>query len=446
MTAMTPAEVFERYRSATPGSGEHFEHARTVLPDGLPAVLSHFPHHPLYIERADGCYLYDVDGRPLLDLISSNHSLLLGHNHPVVAAAIRRQLDKGMHFQAASANISPFAQLIVDRVPSIDKVRFTASGSESTMFAIRLARAYTGRQRLLRMKGSYHGLHEVASVGFGSSAGVAGSLRNGRPVPNGVPPALADDVEFAEYNDLDECRALFDAYPREFAAVMVEPVLGTSGSIPSEDGFLAGLRQLCDATGTVLIFDEMITMGMGRAGGQGHYGVLPDLTTTGKSLGGGMPLGLFGGRADIMALCERVDDGIPVMHGGTYAAHPLSAAAGTAALELLTDDVYDDNAAMGEYTRTAVRDLAQRRRARVQVTGVRHLVGLHYTDVPVRNYADSITEDPMSSRVVFASMLADGVYMPFDRICINAAHTKEDIDVFLTAFERALEAAGLVGN
>jgi glutamate-1-semialdehyde 2,1-aminomutase len=435
--------AYDRYLAATPGSRARFEEAQRRLAGGVNRGGMIFQEYPLFIERAAGCYLYDVDGREVLDFGNSNFSLPLGHSHPAVLAAIRAQMENGLMYGLMNDREVELAQLIEERAPSIERLRFTSSGTEATMFALRLARAYTGRTRFARMDGSYHGTHDQMCVGAGPLTGLPQPGTEALPVSRGVPRWLAGEVEFLPFNDLEGCARVLGAHRGELAALMVEPVMGAAGMIPPEPGFLEGLRALCDRA--VLIFDEMISFGLGPGGAQEYYGVRPDLTTTGKFISGGMPMGCFGGKAEIMALCAPHEGKAAVQHTGTFNAHPLVMAAGIAQMRLLTPEVFARLGALGAYARDGVRALAVRRGAPLQVTGVQHLFGFHFIDRPIRSYADIRASDDHLARQVGFSLLSQGVHVPGrGRACVSTAMTETEIDRFLEALEIALEEAGAI--
>lgn len=433
----------QRYLSTTPGSLALYERARKVLPDGLGRSSIPFFHYPIFVDRAEGKFLYDVDGRPILDLWNAASSLPLGHAPPSVIEAVQAQVARGLGFGAMNPLEVELAEILAEQIPTMQRVRFTASGTEATMFAVRLARAFTGRRLFARMEGSYHGLHDMMCSGQGMSLGGTWLGLNDDPVSNGVLPEVREGVVFLPFNDLAACEEIIEAQASELAALIVEPFLGTGGGIPAEREFLAGLRRLCDRHGIVLIFDEMISIGMARGGAQAFYGVAADLTATGKLIGGGMPLGVFGGRADIMKLLDAVGGVPPMMHTGTWNGHPLVMAAGVAQMKALTPEVYAYLGHIGDYMRERARALAERKNVAVQVLGVQHFSAFHYTDQPIRTHADTKTADGALSRRVAFSLLSQGFYLFGGRSNLSAAVDEADIDRFIAALEIAFDEAGV---
>jgi len=437
-----------RYLAATPRSAELFARAAKVLPAGVGRASIPFFHQPIFVERAQGAYLHDVDGRRLLDMCNGSSSLPLGHAHPHVIDAVRAQLERSLGFGMPAEGEVTLAEMLIERIPALDQVRFTSSGTEATMFALRLARAFTGRKLVLRMGNSYHGTHDMMMSGAGASLGGTWLGLNDNPVSAGVLPEVREGVVFAPYNELAGAEEVAARRGDELAAIIVEPFLGAGGGLPAIPGFLAGLRSLADRTGAVLIFDEMIAIGLSRGGGGAYAGVRPDLITTGKLIGGGMPIGLFGGRADIMAML--VPAGAPgsgavppVLHTGTWNAHPHAMAAGIATLEMLDEAAYARLHELGEYYRARVRDLVARMGLAVQVTGVGQFSNLHFTARPVVTVGDAATGDAAVSRRVHFSLASQGYWKFGCRSNLSTAITTAELDGYIDALAIAFTEAGV---
>jgi glutamate-1-semialdehyde 2,1-aminomutase len=429
-----------RYKQRTAASKAMHRRAEQVFPGGSISSVRAFREYPYYIRSAEGSYLYDVDGSLIVDLMNANGSVMLGHGHPGVTVAVAEQATRGLAFQLPGDNVVECAELLRARTPSMERMRFTCSGTEATMYALRLARVHTGRRRLLFMDGCYSGFHDIGSIGDGPNRGQSSpDSPVGKPVARGVDRRLAEDVEFAHFNDIESCRSQLDAHPGEFAAVIVEPMLGAAGNIGPEPGFLAALRALCDRDGTLLMFDEMITYSVSPNAAQGLYGVRPDLTTAGKSIANGMPIGVFGGRADVMDLCTPVNGRAPMQHSSSFAAHPLVMAACGATLRAYDDAAVDRVEAIGDYTREGIRRVLSDKGINGQVTGVQHLFGLHLVDVPVRRYADVRGQPPGTAASIAYSLLSQGFLMAGNRGCVNVTTTTSDIDGFLHALSIALD-------
>jgi glutamate-1-semialdehyde 2,1-aminomutase len=436
----------QRYFAATPKSRALYERAKSVLPNGIGRAGIPFIHYPVFVEHAAGQYLYDADGRQILDLWNAASSLPLGHSHPAVVGALQEQLSRGIGMGVPGAPEIVLAELLRARVPSMEKMRFTASGTEATMFAVRLARAFSGRQLMGRMGNSYHGTQDMMMTGEGASLGGSWLGFNDNPVSAGVLPSNRDSVVFLPFDDLPGCEAIIERRAAELGTIIVEPFMGTGGALLASAEFLGGLRRLCDRHGIVLIFDEMISIGMGPGGAQGFFGIKPDLTTTGKLIGGGMPIGVFGGRADIMAMLEPVDGVPPVLHTGTWNGHQLAMAAGAAQLRALDDAAYRYLGHLGELFRTRIRALAAEMGVPAQVTGSHHFSAIHYAPTPVRVPADVRRADQALARRVGFSLLSQGFMMFGGRSNLSTAVTEADIDRFIEALAVAFEEAGAVAR
>ena len=433
MTDDAIKQVAEEYRRQTPASRRHWEQASEFITGGYSSVGSVGPY-PTFITRANGPYLYDADGRRIVDFMCGSMGLPLGHNHPKVRAAMRRQLQNGMFYTMSSVYETRLAELIVGRVPSVEKVRFAANGSEATMFALRLARAHTGRGKIGKMEGGYHGNYDTVWVGLGSNY-----LREPGQAPAGLQPGVEESVVILQFNQIDQCEKAIEEHKDDLAAVIVEPVLGGGGCIPPAPGFLEFLRDITTRHGIVLIFDEMITLAIGKGGAQGYYGVIPDLTTAGKSAGGGMPMAFFGGREELMQLTAAGPDGErPVVnHVATYAAHPLAMVAGAAALEAMTDETYEYLHELGDLVRGELRSLFARLEVPMQVTGVGHLFCYHWSEREIRDWAGVNAARADITGALGMAMLNRGYYAR-GRGIVSAAHKPSHVRGLVKAMEQCL--------
>jgi glutamate-1-semialdehyde 2,1-aminomutase len=421
--------------STTGESARLFAAARKVIPGGVNSPVRAFGSVggvPRFIREAAGARLTDADGVEYIDYVGSWGPMILGHNHPEVRAAVAEALERGTSFGAPSPGEVALAELVVEVVPSVEVVRLVNSGTEATMSALRLARAATGRDRLIKFRGGYHGHADAFLVEAGSGAATLGV-----PSSPGVTEGAARDTLVAEYNDLDSVRALFEEHPGEVATVFVEPVAGNMGCVPPAEGFLEGLRALCDEHGALLVFDEVMTgFRLAAGGAQERFGVMPDLTTMGKVIGGGLPVGAFGGRE---ALMRRIAPDGPVYQAGTLSGNPLAVAAGLATLRQLKahPEIYDRLEGLGARLEAGYRTLVEEHAAALSWNRVGSMATLFFTGRTVTGWATASGQDRERFGRYFHGMLERGIYLPpspFEALFISAAHTNIDID-------RTLEAA-----
>lgn len=417
-----------------------FEEACEVIPGGVNSPVRAFQavgDFPVFIERGEGAYLYDVDGNRYVDYICSWGPLLLGHQPQVVSDAIVQALQKGSTYGAPTAIEVEMAKKIVDAVPSVEMVRMVSSGTEATMSALRLARGYTGRNKIVKFEGCYHGHADHLLIKAGS-----GALTFGMPSSPGVPESIASETLTAQYNDLDSVKALFAQYPEQIAAVIVEPIAGNMGLVLPKEGFLKGLREITEANGALLIFDEVISGFRASYGGaQKVYEITPDLTCMGKIIGGGLPVGAYGGKKEIMQQVAPVG---PVYQAGTLSGNPLAMAAGLAILgELEKPGVYEAIEAKAKKLAEGLRKAAEKAGVTVAINQCASLLTVFFTDVAVDSYASAMTSDTAQFKVFFQSMLQQGYYLPpsqFECWFVSQAHTEDDIEKTIAAAEQAFFA------
>ncbi|MGW8266857.1 MAG: glutamate-1-semialdehyde 2,1-aminomutase [Longimicrobiales bacterium] len=416
-----------------------FQRARETIPGGVNSPVRAFGSvggDPLFIIRAQGARVYDADGNDYLDFVGSWGPMILGHNQDGIKRAVYEALRNGTSFGAPTTGEIELAELVVEMVPSVEVVRLVNSGTEATMSAVRLARAATGRRKLIKFRGGYHGHADAFLVEAGSGAATLGV-----PSSPGVTEGAARDTLVADYNDLASVRAQFEANPGEIACIIVEPVAGNMGCVPPADGFLAGLREICTKEGAVLIFDEVMTGFRVAAGGaQERFGVMPDLTTMGKVIGGGLPVGAYGGREDLMR--QIAPDG-PVYQAGTLSGNPLATAAGKASLAFLRDNpqVYQDLEERGRQLEEGVTKLILEKGYPLSWTRVGSMASLFFTPGPVTDWHSAAKSDKEAFRGYFWGMLDRGFYLapsPFEALFLSAAHTETDITATLDASAEVL--------
>jgi glutamate-1-semialdehyde 2,1-aminomutase len=419
-------------------SEELFSRAQRSIPGGVNSPVRAFRAVggvPRFIERAEGAYIFDADGKAYVDYVGSWGPMLLGHQNPAVREAILRQAQIGISYGAPTELEIEMAELLCARVPGLEQVRLCNSGTEATMSALRLARGATGRDYILKFEGCYHGHGDALLVKAGS-----GALTFGVPTSPGVPADLAKYTLTAQYNDLDSVERLFKAHPGQIAAIIVEPVAGNMNCIPPEPGFLQGLRHVCSATGALLIFDEVMTgFRVGPRGAAGLYGITPDLSTLGKIIGAGMPVGAFGGRREIMQKLAPVG---PVYQAGTLSGNPLAMAAGLALLRQLDDTVlYARLEAATASLLEGLREAAAAAGVPFTTAQVGSMFGLFFTRAEsVRSYAEVMACDAEAFKRFFHAMLARGVYLApsaYEAGFVSAAHGGKEIALSLEAARAA---------
>jgi glutamate-1-semialdehyde 2,1-aminomutase len=416
-----------------------FRDARRHIAGGVNSAVRAFKAvggDPVFFDRAAGAYLWDVDGNRYIDFVASWGPAVLGHTHPAVVAAVKRAAENGLSFGAPTERETQLADLIVGLVPSIERLRMVSSGTEATMSAIRLARGYTRRDKIVKFEGCYHGSADALLVKAGSSA-----LTLGVPSSPGVPKSLAELTLTLEYNNAEQVREAFRAHGRDIACVIVEPVAGNMNCVPPVPGFLEALRAECTRHDSLLIFDEVMTgFRVARGGAQALFGITPDLTTLGKIVGGGLPVAAFGGRAEIMD--QLTPDG-PIFHAGTLSGNPVGMAAGIATLrELSRDGFYE---ALTERTKRLADGFEERARATgvpLRARSIGGMFGVFFTDEPqVTRFAQVMACDLERFKRFFHAMLDSGVYLApsaFEAGFVSAAHTEADIEETLELTEAAL--------
>ena len=379
---------------------------------------------PRFIARGDGARIWDADGNEYIDFVNSWGALLLGHAHPSVIEAVQRALGDGTSFGAPTEAEVELAEMLKAAMPSIEMVRLVSSGTEATMSAVRAARAYTGRDKVLKFGGCYHGHADGMLVAAGS-----GAATHGVPTSAGVPLAYAAETLVAEYNDLAGTEALLDAHANRVAAIIVEPVAANMGVVPPVDGFLQGLRRLADRDGALLVFDEVITgLRVAYGGAQERYGVRPDLTCLGKVIGGGLPIGAYGGRAEIMRMVSPLG---PAYQAGTLSGNPVAVTAGIATLrQLAKPGVYEQLESRGAALEERLRAAASASGAPVVVQRVTSMLTPFFMEGPVRDWRTASASDTAAYARFFHAMLERGVYLPpsqYEAAFLSLAHTAEDI-------------------
>ncbi len=421
-------------------SEQLFKSAKQVIPGGVNSPVRAFQGvggTPLFFERGVGAHVFDVDGNQYIDYVGSWGPLVLGHSDASVVSAVTDALHKGMSFGAPTATETTLAEIIKASMPSLEKVRFVNSGTEATMTAIRLARGFTNKSKVLKFKGCYHGHSDSLLVNAGS-----GVLTLGIPSSPGILPSTAEHTLVADFNDLTETKALFEAHGSDIAAIIVEPVAGNMGFVLPTADFLPGLRELCDSYGAVLIFDEVMTgFRVGLGGAQALYDVTPDITTLGKVIGGGMPVGALGGKTAIMDYLAPVG---PVYQAGTLSGNPLAMAAGIATLKAVrAPGFYETLAQKTQMLVDGLKAAASACAIPLQAKALGGMFGFCLTDnASIKNQADVAASDDDMFRRFYHAMLAEGVYFApsrFEAVFVSSAHSEDDIQKTINAAKRVFE-------
>ena len=415
-------------------SEELFDRAVKVIPGGVNSPVRAYGAigiAPRFIDRADGCHIYDVDGKEYVDYIDSWGPMILGHNFPEVKESVLKACEKGLSFGCATAIEVEMAEFICDHIPHVDMVRMVNSGTEAVMSAVRVARGFTGKNKVIKFAGCYHGHSDAMLVSAGS-----GVMTSGVPDSAGVPKGCTEDTMTAVYNDLDSVRALMEQADGQTAAVIVEAVGANMGVVPPKKGFLEGLRKLCDEYGALLIFDEVITgFRLAFGGAAEYFGVTPDLVTYGKIIGAGMPVGAYGGRREIMELVSPVGK---VYQAGTLSGNPIAMAAGLTQLKYLYEhqEIYKDLEEKGNRLYGGMEKILAEKNLPYHINHVSSLGSLFFTEQEVVDYTSAKSSDTKAFSEYFKGMLAQGIHMApsqFEAMFLSVAHTDEIIDQTLEA-------------
>ena len=417
-----------------------FAHAKQVIPGGVNSPVRAFKAvggTPIFIQKAKGAYLFDEDGNKYIDFISSWGPLILGHGYKPVVQAVQEQAEKGTSYGIPTELETKIAELAISMAPNIDKIRFVNSGTEACMSAVRLARGFTGREKIIKFSGCYHGHSDAFLIQAGS-----GAVTFGSPNSPGVTQGTAKDTLLATYNNVDSVTQLFKANPDEIAAIIIEPVAGNMGCIPPEAGFLESLRYLCDQNGALLIFDEVMTgFRLAAGGAQQLLGIDADIVTYGKVIGGGLPVGAFAARDEILDVLAPIG---PVYQAGTLSGNPLAMAAGLAMLTALHEqpEVFDRLADKTAYLHQGMESILEKSRIDYQINRFGSMISLHFTDTPVKDFTSAAKGDNKTFKKYFHGMLKRGVYLPpsaFESYFLNDATSYKDLDTTLESFSETLK-------
>ncbi|KEZ51880.1 glutamate-1-semialdehyde 2,1-aminomutase [Metabacillus indicus] len=420
-------------------SGKAFAEAQGLMPGGVNSPVRAFKSvamDPIFMERGKGSKIYDIDGNEYIDYVLSWGPLILGHTNDAVVEAIKKVTESGTSFGAPTLIENELAKLVIDRVPSIEIIRMVSSGTEATMSALRLARGFTGRNKILKFEGCYHGHGDSLLIKAGS-----GVATLGLPDSPGVPEGVAKNTITVPYNDMESVRYAFEQFGDDIAGVIVEPVAGNMGVVPPLPGFLESLRSITQEYGSLLIFDEVMTgfrVDYGCA--QGYFGVTPDLTCLGKVIGGGLPVGAYGGRADIM---KQVAPSGPIYQAGTLSGNPLAMTAGYATLSQLTPDTYKEFGRKADILEEGLKAAAEKHGIPITVNRAGSMIGFFFTDENVINFEKAKTSNLEYFSKFYREMANEGVFLPpsqFEGLFLSTAHSDEDLEKTIAAAEKAFAA------
>jgi glutamate-1-semialdehyde 2,1-aminomutase len=436
------AEELAEYQRQNPASLSRFEQAKAVIPGGNTRLTAYFAPYPFYAVKGEGSRIYDLDGNVRLDFYNNATSLIFGHAYPPVVVAISDQASKGTAFAIPTEPEVELAQLLTARLPSVEQIRFTNSGTEGVLFAIRAARVFTAREKIAKFEGGYHGTADHVSVSVTPELALTGDARRPTPVPAsaGITRSTVDDVVILPFNDLEGTTALLTAHKDTVAAVLVEPILGSCAYVPAQSEFLQGLRDLTKRLGILLIFDEVQTFRLSSGGAQALLGIMPDLTVLGKIIGGGLPVGGVGGRRDVMAAFDASTGTPKVPHAGTFNGNPVTMRAGLATLQDLDPEVYDHLNQRGSDFRLRLQTLCERYNVSVQVTGAGSLFGIHWSADPVTDYRSATRANKSLSYKFFLHALNNGLFFTTrGGGCLSIPMTDTEMGTFLDVLEGFLK-------
>ena len=433
--------IEEIYRAGSPRSLEHFERARKVMPGGVKGVYFYQPY-PLTMERGDGCYLYDAEGRQLLDCVGHHTALVLGNNHPAVMEAVRGQLERGIVFSGPAGMEVELAEEMNRRVPSLEKVRFCCSGTEATLHAIRLARGVSGRPKIAKFEGGYHGSHDVVEISVAPPLDKVGPADAPLSVPTagGISPHAAEEVVVVPYDDEAAVEKLVREHRGELACIICD---AKTGILETRKEFVQAVRRIARENDLLFIMDEVVGFRLGTGGQQEYYGIEPDLATYGKVVGGGFPVGALGGRADIMDLFDNTGGPTGFFQSGTFSAHPITVVAGLATLQQLTPEAFVHLDGLGERLRAGFDELAARIDVPMQTVVAGSLFAIHFTEEEVADYRSFARADKQLAHRVFLALIEEGYYLSH-WLGFNALSLPMDeshVDGLVAGLERAIGRA-----
>jgi glutamate-1-semialdehyde 2,1-aminomutase len=435
-------QIEKTYMENRRESEKFFKQGQGVFTGGMPRNLQYHRPFPIIIERGEDSRVIDLDGNEYIDFCTNFSSLILGHAHPKVLSAVQKAISKGVVHSNPTPIQYELAEVLCDRIPSVEQIRFLNSGTEAGMWVIRLARAFTGKNKILKMEGGYHGMSDALHISAHPPLEKAGPASRPLSVPDdhGIPEGVIRDTLVAPFNDKEATRAIFEENVEDLAAVIVEPLVGAGGEIPAQEGFLEFLRDLTGKHDVLLIFDEVISLRLGYGGAQERFNIIPDLCMMGKIIGGGFPVGAFGGRKDIMALLSPTNT--YVAHSGTFSANSATMAAGLTTMNELTHEAHDQLEAKGNRLREQANAIFKNLEINGQVTGLGSCFQVHFTDQTIKNYRDVAMSknDILVPSLLNLGLLNRGIYLSKKASgFISVVNTEAEIDTFLHALRESLD-------
>ena len=433
-------QIKAKYAAVRPKSHALHLEACKYLPGGDTRTATFFLPFPNFIERGEGAYMYDVDGHKLLDFQNNYTSLIHGHGHQPTVEAVQKQIALGSAYTAPFEKQIQLANLLVDRYPSIDLIRFCNSGTEANMHALRIARAYTGKAKLVKTEGGYHGTTDVFEASVDPNIKKAGTLDQIKVIPEsrGVSANALKDVLVVPFNDIERTRKMIEEHHEEIACVIIEPIMGSAGQITPEIEYLQFLRKITEEYNIVLIFDEVVTGRLSTGGAQKYYGVTPDLTTLGKIIGGGVPVGAFGGKREIMEMYDPREK--KMYHSGTFNGNAVTMAAGLATMTAFDEAAVAHIETLGDTFKTGVEDIYKRLGLGMQILGAGSLYNLLFTNKEVKNYRDVASAHEELNKVLYLDLLTRGVFnAERGMFCMSTPMTMDDIGFALETLEAAMK-------
>lgn len=432
-------EVKKIYADARPNSRKLHEEACKYMPGGDTRTATFFLPFPNFIKRGEGAYMYDEDGFKLLDFQNNYTSLIHGHAHPETVEAVREQIAKGSAYTAPFEKQIELSKLLTGRFPSVDRIRYTNSGTEANMHALRIARAYTGKAKIIKTEGGYHGTTDVFEASVDPNIKKAGTLDQIKVIPEsrGVSENALKDVLVVPFNDIERTKKMIEEQHQEVACLIIEPIMGSAGQITPDVEYLRFLREITEQHNIVLIFDEVVTGRLSLGGAQKHYGVTPDITTMGKIIGGGTPVGAFGGKKEIMQMYDPREK--KMYHSGTFNGNAVTMAAGLATMKAFDQAAVDYVNSLGTMFKDGVIEIYQKLGLNMKISGEGSIYNILFTDKEVKNYRDVAAAHEELNKVLYMSLLTKGVFdAERGMFCMSTAMTREDIQFGLDVLEKSL--------